>query len=49
MPDELWDEAQAEAEAQGLSRSELVRRGLIREMAYARMKRMRAAVKEAGK
>lgn len=45
VADELWEDAKAAALELGLSRSELVRRGLVREIAYARMKAMRQRVK----
>lgn len=49
VPDGLWDEAGQIAEAQGISRSELARRGLMREIRWQRLKLTRAAILAAKK
>lgn len=49
IPDALWEEAGKMADAQGLSRSELVRRGVMREIVYGRKSAMAAKVREAAK
>lgn len=47
MPDELWAEAEEVAVSLGMSRAELVRRGLVREIAYGKARAMRQAMKRA--
>ena len=49
VPDGLWDEAGQIAEAQGISRSELIRRGMMREIAWGKKKAMAAAIRAASK
>lgn len=42
VPDPLWEEAVKLAQQEGISAAELVRRGLMREIAWIKMRRMRA-------
>ena len=49
IPDELWEEAQEIAVGMGVTRSELARRGLMREIRWQRLKLTRAAILAAKK
>lgn len=49
VPDALWEEAGQIAKAQGISRSELIRRGLMREIAWGKKRAMARAVRKAAK
>ena len=49
IPDELWEEAQERAVGMGVTRSELARRGLMREIRWQRLRQARAAILAAKK